>query len=89
MTPAQSMIESIIELKTTAQASATLIVVTEMMNTLRRKGLLDNADIERMIAKLEAASSGMSTIAPDTSKCVADAALKLRHAFVKETGNAN
>ena len=89
VTPMQSMLESIVELKTVAQASATLIVVTEMMNMLRRKGLLDDADIEGMLRKLEAISAATSEQASDTSKCVADAALSLRHAFFEETGKAN
>ena len=85
----QTLIESIVEMKTTAQAAATLSVIAEVVSMLRRKGLLDSVDIDRMIAKLEAASAAMSAAAPETSKCVADAALNLRHNFIQETGKAN
>lgn len=59
------------------------------MESLKESGLLDGADIGQMLQRLDACAAAMSTAAPDTSKCVADAALKLRNALVEEEGKPN
>lgn len=89
MKPIQTMVESVVELKTTAHTGAMLVVLAETVSMLRRKKLLAGPDIERMLATLEAISAATSETAPETSQCVADAALSLRHALVEESGKAN
>ena len=84
-----ALLESIVELQTNAQSTATLAVIAEMVSMLRRKRLLDGADVDRMLAKLEAMSAATSARSPAVSKHVADAALVLRHSLVKQTDKPN
>ena len=82
-------VERIAELKVSARTAATLVVLTEAMAMLRSKGLLDDADFDRMFRKLEAHAAIMSTAAPEISNCLADAVLQLEHAFVEEKSKPN
>ncbi len=84
-----ALLEDVAELKVLARSAAMLAVITDVVAMLCRKGLLDDADIDRMLRKLDAQAAAMSATAPDTSKCLADAALSLRDAFVEEKGKPN
>ena len=77
------------ELKKAARTGAALIVIAEAVAMLRRKGLIDDADIERMFRKLEAHAAIISRTAPDASDGLADAVLQMRHALVEEAGKPN
>ena len=84
-----ALVEGVVELQTSARSAAMLTVIAEVMTMLRRRGLLDDADIDQMLRRLEAHAAVISTTAPETSKCLADAALSLRHAFVEDAGKPN
>lgn len=82
-------LEDIAELKTAARSSAMLIVLTDVVAMLWRRGVLNDAEIDGMLHRLDTGAAAMSAVAPDTSRCLADAALNLRNALVEERGKPN
>ena len=81
--------ERLAEQKTPAWSGALLVIVVELIATLRHKDIIDMADVERMLASLGMMSADTSATAPEHSKCLAEAVLYLQHGLVEEADKAN
>ncbi len=75
------LVEDTVALKLEAIRTAHATVSVEVLNALRRKELLSNIDIARLLALLDASAAALARTNPDTAREVAALALVLRHSL--------